>query len=804
MVSAKIRGILLDVSYSVDGQKEISLLLYVKTKKGMEVFKEKKFKPYLYALVDDAKKRAAEISENEFGEDKARPLKAEAVKMANAPEVVKIFFRNTNQLVQAREEIKGLKGVIGVREYDIPFTRRFLIDKGIEPMNWVEIELDGDEIESIKKMDLKKDVIGEMNIGAFDLETYSPGRFSNPEKDPILMAAVAGKDMAEAITYKKLSGKGAKVVKSEKEMVQELLGWFVEKEIDIVVTYNGDSFDFPYLRDRGKKIGVDVNFGIGGEPKFRKKGLDHAAQLKGIQHLDAYQMLRLLAKFGVVSLIKYDLESVVERIFGKTKEKIGHNEINELWDRGELEGLAKYNREDALYTLKLAEEYLPLLVEFCKIAHMTLFDVNRASSSQLVESLLIEKSLGAGHLIPNKPSEEQAKQRMMQTFKGGYVKEPIAGLHENIAVLDFRSLHPTIIISHNISPETLKCNHESCKKGKNISPDKDWFCEKQRGFFPEILEEILANRIAVKGEMKKHKPGSKEYRLLDARQHALKILLNSHYGYLAFARARWYSRESARAVTAWSRHYIKEVMHKAEEDGFTPIYSDTDSLFILVPKDRGEKEVEQFAKKINSELPGAMELEFEGFFKRGIFVSKRDGGAAKKRYALIDFDDNLKIVGFEYVRRDWSGIAKQTQRDVLQAVLKEGKPEKAGEIIRERVKALKNGEVKKKDLTIMTNIQRPLNKYVAIGPHIAAARKAVERGKELGVGSTISYIITRKGKSISDKAELEEYVKEGEYDADYYISNQLLPAVIKIMRELGFTEEDLKEGGKQRTLSSFS
>ena len=136
-------------------------------------------------------------------------------------------------------------------------------------------------------------------------------------------------------------------------------------------------------------------------------------------------------------------------------------------------------------------------------------------------------------------------------------------------------------------------------------------------------------------------------------------------------------------------------------------------------------------------------------------------------------------------------------------MLKEGKPEKAIEIVRTKIQELKDGKVPKKELVVYTQIQRPLNKYTAIGPHAAAALKAEKRGKKIGVGTIIGYIITKKGKSISDRAELEEYVKEGDYDSDYYIQNQLVPAIIKIMKELGFEEQDLIQGGKQKTLDFY-
>lgn len=170
----------------------------------------------------------------------------------------------------------------------------------------------------------------------------------------------------------------------------------------------------------------------------------------------------------------------------------------------------------------------------------------------------------------------------------------------------------------------------------------------------------------------------------------------------------------------------------------------TDSNFLQM-LDKTKEDVITLVEKINSELPEGMELEIDGFYKRGIFVTKKEGGAAKKKYALIDEKGGLKIVGFEYVRRDWCNAAKETQKKVIELVLKEGKPQKAIELVKQVISDLKAGKYPKKDLIVMTLLQRDLKDYTAIGPHVAAAEKAIKRGKELGVGSMLSFIIT-KGK----------------------------------------------------------
>jgi DNA polymerase, archaea type len=314
---------------------------------------------------------------------------------------------------------------------------------------------------------------------------------------------------------------------------------------------------------------------------------------------------------------------------------------------------------------------------------------------------------------------------------------------------------------------------------------------------------MLKKRLIFKKEYKELKSKGEDNKVLFAKQWALKIILNSAYGYLGYARARWYSRESASATTAWAREYIQKTIVSAEKEGFEVIYGDTDSNFLKL-NNKSKKDVDDFLKKINYELPGEMELELDGFYKRGIFVTKKEGGAAKKRYALMDEKGNLKIVGFEYVRRDWCNIAKETQKKVIELVLSKGEPEEAAKYVRQIIIDLKNGKVKKSELAIITVLKRKPEQYDSIGPHVAAAKKAISKGIDVPVGSVLSFIVTKNGKTISDKAELEQFVDEGNYDSDYYIENQVLPAVIRIMQELDYSKEDLIHGGKQTGLGAWS
>lgn len=209
-------------------------------------------------------------------------------------------------------------------------------------------------------------------------------------------------------------------------------------------------------------------------------------------------------------------------------------------------------------------------------------------------------------------------------------------------------------------------------------------------------------------------------------------------------------------------------------------------------------QAQKFLTYLNSTLPESMELEYEGFYRRGFFVSK-------KRYAVIE-DGEIIAKGLELVRRDWAPIVKNTQKAVLMAILKEGDSDKAISEVKKVLKRIKNGDVDKKDLIIHTQITKPLDQYKQVGPHVVAARKIEEHGIKVTRGTIVQYIIVKGKGSISQRAVPYEYSEGYEYDKDYYINNQLIPAIERIMYSFGYTKKDLEDlarGEVQQSLDAF-
>ena len=168
--------------------------------------------------------------------------------------------------------------------------------------------------------------------------------------------------------------------------------------------------------------------------------------------------------------------------------------------------------------------------------------------------------------------------------------------------------------------------------------------------------------------------------------------------------------------------------------------------------------------------------------------------------------DKLKIRGFETVRRDWCALARELQNNVLLMILKEGNEKKALEYIKKTVKEVKERKIDLKKMIIRTQLKKPLSEYKAITPHVIAARKMQEREIPFSAGSLVEYYIAEtksesKKELIRDKVKLSD--EKGEYNIEYYLKHQILPAVENILQVFNVDVNTLLDGKKQKTLMEF-
>ncbi len=811
----------IDITYKIIADKPVVFMYGRTTKSDQICVADGSFMPYFWAIPKKGKEQELKEKirdlEVEYKGNQIKITKTEIEKkkhLGKELQAIKIFTQKPKDVATLRSHVKELKGIIKVLEADIPFVRRYLIDKGITPLTLTTVEGEEFKIKS-KVPTIKADTITQEGttfkdpkILAFDIETYSPARGRILSKEnPIIMLGFYGQNFKKVFTWKKFKTKEKYIefVSSEKELIKKFKQTLEQYNPDVLAGYFSDGFDLPFIKMRAERYKIKLDVGLDYSEFKTSKGRRQKTSLAGIVHFDVFEFIsRIFAR--TLETDNYDLSSVSHELLGKKKKDVPIEELVEVWDNKpeKLEKFCEYNAHDAFLAYKLCKKIFPNASELVKIVGVPLFDINRMSFSHLVEWYLIKQSRQFNELCPNKPAYDEIRQRRINTYKGAFVYKPEPGLYKDIVIADFRSLYPTIIASHNISLETFCC--DCCRDEAEKAPlerEEYWYCTKKKGLISSSIEHLINRRMRVKEILAKTKRKDKKYLLLDARQDALKVLANASYGYFAFFGARWYCLECAKSITAWGRHYIHKVIDAAQKQGFNVIYSDTDSIFFTLG-DKKKQDVKNFLDTVNMLLPELMELEEQGFYPAGIFVSARlVSMGAKKKYALLDEDDSIKIKGFATVRSDWSMIARATQEKVLEIILKKNDPETALQYVQKVIHDLRDKKVDLNDVVVHTRMQKELDEYEQIGPHVAVARKMANQGISVGVGSSITFVVTEGKGMIRDRAEMPEQCKQTDYDANYYINNQIIPAVDKIFEVIGYSKEDLLEHKHQKKLDKF-
>ncbi len=753
--------------------------------------------------------------------EKGRQTKVEKVELCDKNflgkkvRALKIFATNYKDLHAIASKL-GVKEIEKRRGYDLGFITHYIIEKKLNPLSWYKIEgeilhnseefggidtnLDVDfciKLESKKEIKDKKFI---PKVLAYDIETDE----LKIGEGEILMISLVSENFKKVITWKKSQKKldYVEYVKDEEELLEKFSEYVKEISPDFLVGYFSDGFDLPYLKARADVNKMKLPLGLdGSQPKF-SRGINLTGKIKGIVHVDILKFIRT-AYAQYMKSETLSLNEVAKEFLGDTKKSFEHKHSSKI-KSDEWEKYYEYNLHDSILTLQLFNKFWPDILEFSKTIQEPVFEISRAGLSKYVESYILHNLEKFNEIPEKRPGYEEIGQRKSSGgVEGAFVYSPTPGLYENIAMFDFTSMHTSIIITHNLSKGTLL---EKKEKNSNESPELElnnkktkFYFSKEPGFFPELLNEIFNKRKKFKEEYKKN-PNV----ITKARSNAFKVLSASVHGYIGFFGARYYSIESSASILAFVRKYNIDTIEKIKKQGYEIIYGDTDSIAFLT-KGKSEAEIKKLLKKLNSELPGLMEMELEDFYKRGLWVSTRSGKTgAKKKYAMIDKEGKLKIRGFETVRRDWCNLSRKIQNDIIKMILEKGDEKQALEYLKKIIKKVKNREIDKKDLIIKTQLKKPISEYKAISPHVIAARKMKEQEIPITQGNLVKYYIANIGNKkslVRDKVKLPN--EKGEYDIKYYLEHQILPAVENIFQVFGIDIKEVIEGKKQMTLGDF-
>ena len=516
----------------------------------------------------------------------------------------------------------------------------------------------------------------------------------------------------------------------------------------LILTFNGDNFDFPYLYNRALKLGIPKQL-----LPFRFTRT-HVSLRYGL-HIDLYKFfsIRAIQSYAFGNAYKeFTLDAIAQALLGEKKVEIETT----VSDLTAIE-LVTYNLRDAELTLKLVtfngELVWKLIVLLMRISKLPLEDVTRSQVSAWIKSLFYWEHRRRGYLIPTREEIVQMKGRVKSAaiikgkkYQGAIVLDPPSGVFFRVVVLDFASLYPSIIKKWNLSYETI--NPAYCPESKlaEIPGLGHKVCVAYPGLTAQIVGLLRDYRVKIYKKKAKDKSLSDiERQWYDVVQSAMKVYINASYGVFGAENFPLYAPPLAESVTAIGRYAITETLKRAAELGLKVLYGDTDSLFIWNPD---KESLEELRRYVDERF--GLELEIDKEYKFVTF------SGLKKNYIGVYPDGSVDIKGLLVKKRNTPEFLKKEFKEIIAILSNVNTVEefvKAREVIRERLKKiyykLKDFEYNLDELAIKMAVTKRLEEYTKhIPQHVRAALQLKRVGIEVLPGDVITFVKVRGKDSV--------------------------------------------------------
>ena len=675
-----------------------------------------------------------------------------------------LYFFTNSDLKSAAENLR--RNGITTYESDIDPVKRFLMERGINS----QIRVTGDSIkknnitvfhnpkvESCQINPAFKVLSLDIETGTKEKKLYSIAVHLKSDSQELKKVFLLSNDKNNLPDY-------VEPYPDEKELLSRFVEWFKQADPDLIIGWHIIGFDLMFLEAKADEL--RINFTIGRDNssivlRNRKAG-NYYAYIPGRMVIDGPTTLRT----SFYSFEDYRLETVAKELLGRGKLITSEDKVTEI-DRlfqEDKSSLCEYNLNDAILVTEIFNktDLIDLLVKRAQISGLLLDQLGMMSAA--FDHFYLPK-IHRSELVASNINDVQLNQHAA----GGHVIEPVPGIYNDIIVLDFKSLYPSIIQSFKIDPVSrLFSNIDTI-----TTPDGYKFSASKH-FLPDYINELVNKRIEAS------KNG--DFHL----SQAIKILMNSFYGVMGSSGCRFYHPDLPSAITGTGKWLLLQSKEYLDIQGYEVIYGDTDSLFIKLKAGEGEKAQfngERIASELNDYwnkrlkaeygVTSFLELEFEKYYRSFILTPLRGGDAgAKKRYAgllINNGDEELEFVGMEFVRSDWTKLAKEFQ---VQLYLKIFNKEDVAVWLRSIVQKVSKGAFDDK-LIYRKRLRKEIDEYQKSNPpHVRAARMINK------TSGTVEYVITKQGPVPIE-------LKHGELDYQHYIEKQLKPIADSVLGLLG-------------------
>ena len=660
-------------------------------------------------------------------------------------------------------------------EADVRFAVRYLIERGIRGGCAIEGETKagGSVARVFVNPQLRPaDVSIDPRILSFDIETDPKGRLLaislyGPGLDEVLIVDDANREMPVNSTR----------CESEFATLTEFCDRVRVRDPDVLTGWNIVDFDLAALTRIAARVRHPFDLGRDAGPIRLRKPEGYfgsgQASIPGRLVLDGIDLLR----GAFLRMDDYSLDAVARQVLGEGKAIKGdvRDRLGEILHnyRHDLPAFALYARTDArlAYDIVRKLNLVPLAFARSRLTGMT---PDRVAASIASFDFLYLSELEPLRVVA--PSVRGDDSRVHAAQHGGHVLESVAGLHSYVWVFDFRSLYPSVIRTFNIDPLSYV---EHPTPGADLIQTPGGAFRREPAILPRLLDELFPRREAAR------KAGD------EVASHAIKILMNSFYGVLGTPACRFYNPALANSITGMGREMLLWSKRWFEAAGFAVLYGDTDSLFVRTPTvdpEAARDHARQLTATLNADLaryiqerwcvPSRLELKFEKLYLR-LFLphARHSTRGASKRYAGLrhgDGVDQVEFIGMEVVRRDWTALAKEVQRELYRRLFTD---QSVDDYLADVVRRVRGGELDDA-LVYRKNLRKGTDEYTTTTPpHVAAARKSTQPS-----GRLVSYVMTTAGPEPLDEV-------RHPLDREHYVIKQVKPVAEPVLATLGLEFE---------------
>jgi DNA polymerase elongation subunit (family B) len=539
----------------------------------------------------------------------------------------------------------------------------------------------------------------------------------------------------------------------ERDLIARLIEVVQEADPDVVENHNLHGFDLPFLECRARLLGVPLALGRIGPPWLRTRGWRRGSRfvIPGRECIDTLDAV-LRYDFATRELPEHGLKAVARHlgIAREDRENIPGERIHAVYgaDPDRVRRYASSDVEEVAELSRMLGGAAFALAQFAPRRYERCADAGAATG--IIDPLLVRAYLRAGAALPAHQESDGTP------HSGASLVLFAAGVARRVVKADVASLYPSLM------------------RAFRIGPARDHL-----GAMLTLVDRLVEQRLAAKAAARSAPPGSAERYQHEAMSAALKLVVNSAYGYLAAGGTltRFADVHAANEVTRRGRETLDLMCRELAARGVTLLEADTDGVYFSVPESWTEAEERRAVAEVAALLPPLVRLEFDGRYAAML-------SHEPKNYALLGYDGAMVCKGVAFRSSRAEPFGQRFLRRAIDRLL-------AGDVAGVRatyldtMDALRRREVSTYDVSSHVRLTKSPEQYRAARDerHELAYEAMLAAGRSWSVGDRARVYRTRTGAGV-----VRDDADPRDYDVEYYV--RLLREIFAVKLARAFAPDD--------------